>query len=293
MTTNQSIIDISIKNKYQDCHLKCAYNFTYGNSNSTAKNHGICISLTYDNSSVPPVIYNNQKYTVSKINIYSPSLHFYDGKKANGEFIVEHVPVSGGDTLYVCIPIIQSNNSSTGSGIVSQIIQHVSTNAPSAGDSTNLNFVDFTLQDIIPKKPFFNYYNTSSGMEGEYIVYSFFDAISLSEQTMNTLTSIITPFPMDMLGDKLLYNPDGPNTHLAKQGIYISCQPTGSSEEKIDVATNKNETTYDLTTALNDPTIYFILKIIIGGILFIFIYLFLNFGFNFLFNRTKTPIAVT
>ena len=63
-------INISSKpDKFDKCDLKCAYNFTYSSSNSTAKNNGISISLTYDNSSVPPVVYDSQKYTVSKLNL--------------------------------------------------------------------------------------------------------------------------------------------------------------------------------------------------------------------------------
>jgi len=296
MTTNNQPLNISQKNVFGKCDLKCAYNFKYSGSNSTAKNNGVSINLTYDNSSVPPVIYNNQKYTVSKINIYSPSLHLYNGKKVNGEFIVEHVPVTGGALLYVCIPIIQSNNSSSSGGIITQIIQNVSTNAPSDGDSTNLNLSDFTLEDIIPKKPYYNYTNTSSSMPGDYILFGYFDAIPLNDQTIAILTKIIIEFPIDMLGNNLFYNPNGPNSSssLAKEGIYISCQPTDSSKEKIDITENKNETVYDMATMLNNPVIYFILQILIGGIVFISLYFVINYIFNKLVStKPKSQQNVT
>lgn len=284
MTT---IIDISPKNVYGKCDLKCAYNFNYSGSNSTAKNNGIVISLTYDNSSVPPVIYNNQKYSVSKLNLYSPSLHLFNGSKTNAELIVEHVPVAGGDPLYVCVPIVQSNNSSTASSLLTQVIQGVSSNAPSNGDSTNLNLSGFTLQDIIPKKPYYSYANTTSGVSGDYLVFGKFEAISIDEKTITTLSEIITEFPLDMIGDKLFYNPNGPNNDVGNQGIYISCQPTGSSEEKIDVTTAKNQPIYDLSSILNNPIYLFILQIILGGVLFITLFFVINYIFKYFSASSK------
>ena len=280
-------IDISPKNVYGKCDLKCAYNFNYSGSNSTAKNNGIVISLTYDNSSVPPVIYNNQKYSVSKLNLYSPSLHLFNGSKTNAELIVEHVPVAGGDPLYVCVPIVQSNNSSTASSLLTQVIQGVSSNAPSNGDSTNLNLSGFTLQDIIPKKPYYSYANTTSGVSGDYLVFGKFEAIAIDEKTITTLGEIITEFPLDMIGDKLFYNPNGPNNDVGNQGIYISCQPTGSSEEKIDVTTAKNQPIYDLSSILNNPVYLFILQIILGGVLFITLFFVINYIFKYFSTSSK------
>jgi hypothetical protein len=39
-------IDISKKNVSGKCDLKCAYNFNYQESNTTAKNQGVLINLT-------------------------------------------------------------------------------------------------------------------------------------------------------------------------------------------------------------------------------------------------------
>ena len=287
-----SKINISRKNGnvYGTCDLKCAYNFTYSSSNSTAKNNGMSISLTYDNSSVPPVIYDNQKYTVSKLNIYSPSLHLFDGKNVNAEFVIEHVPVSGGDTLYVCCPIVQSNNMSVASGLLTQIIQNVSSNAPSNGNSTNLNLSGFTLQDIVPFKPYFNYTNTTAGLSGDYLVFGKMDAISLDESTLKTLSNIITPFPIDMVGGKLLYNPNGPNSSSSKEGIYISCQPTGSSEEQVDVVQAKNVTVNDMSSMMNNQVIFTILQIIVGGLIFLAVYYGINYAYNY-FTGTNAKVS--
>ena len=80
-------IDISKKNVSGKCDLKCAYNFQYPESNTTAKNQGVLINLSYDNSKTPPVTYNTQKYTVTQIMITSPSLHLFNGATTDAEII--------------------------------------------------------------------------------------------------------------------------------------------------------------------------------------------------------------
>jgi carbonic anhydrase len=286
-------IDISSKPaKFDKCDLKCAYNFTYSNSNSTAKNNGMSISLTYDHSSVPPVIYDSQKYTVAKINLYSPSLHLFNGERVKAEFVIEHVPMAGGDTLYVCCPIVQSNNMSVASGLLTQIIQNVSSNAPSNGNSTNLNLSGFTLQDIVPFKPYYNYKGTTSGLSGDYIVFDSLEAISLDESTLKTLSNIITPFAIDMVGGSLLYNPNGPNSSLTNQGIYISCQPTGSSEEQVDVVQAKNVTVNDMSSMMNNQVIFIIIQIIVGGLIFIAVYYGINYAYNY-FTGVNAKVTAT
>ena len=116
-------INISPKNISGKCDLKCAYNFTYPESNSTAKNNNVMITLTPDNSSEPPVTYNTEKYTVSNIYITCPSLHKFNDKKLDAEIFIQHVPVKGGQNLTVAIPIISSSESSTASNLITQIIQ--------------------------------------------------------------------------------------------------------------------------------------------------------------------------
>ena len=138
-------INISRENIQGKCDLKCAYNFKYSESNSTARNNGVYISLTYDNSSVPPVLYNNEKYNVTNILITCPSLHTFNGAQAPAEIVIEHTPVKGGGQLFVAIPFSSSSESSTASNLVTKIIQSVATNAPSQGNSTNLSLTDFNL----------------------------------------------------------------------------------------------------------------------------------------------------
>jgi hypothetical protein len=275
MTDN---INISQENVQGNCDLKCAYNFNYIDSNSIAKNNGVSINLTYDNTNEQVVLYNNQKFTVSDISIVSPSLHIFNNFNADGEIIIKHTPAVGGDNLFVCIPISKSSESSTATNLLSEIIQIVALNAPSSGETTNVNITGFNLKYIVPNKPFYTYTNNSTVGQGNYIVFDISNAISLSNNYFLKLNKIISPFPLPTPGESLFYNSKGPNTTggALGEGIYISCQPTGSSEEETNVTYNKQQTSYDLSSLFSQN-----LQTIIGFIIFVIVIFIINYLYTY------------
>ena len=283
-------INISPKNVHGKCDLKCIYNFKYKETNLTVKNNGINISMTSDNSNVPPVMYNEVKYNVSQIMLFSPSLHLFNENKVDAEIIIEHTPESGGQNLFVCIPIIKSGDSTTASTLLTQIISGVAANAPAANETTNLNISGFTLNQIVPKSPFFSYSGTYNNSISDFIVFGKNYAIPLNEKILTALGSIIKPFPLPMIGDNLFFNPKGPNSSgSVGDGIYISCQPTGSSEEEIDITNDKNSTSFDIGNLMDDSTFKLIVQIIVGCMLFIVIFAGLAFAFA---KLTDTPVKM-
>ena len=279
-------INISPKNVYGKCDLKCAYNFKYNQSNLTARNNGINISLTYDNSKVPPVIYNSEKYNVTQILLFSPSLHLFNDKKVDAEIIIGHTPEIGGENLFVCVPITKSSESSEGSMLLSRIIAGVASNAPADSETTNLNLSEFSLNKIVPKSPFFSYSGNFNNATANFIVFGQNNAISLNEQILGVLGSIIKPFNLPMIGDNLFINQTGSNsaTHIG-DGIYISCQPTGSSEEEIDITNTKTDSSstvsVDIGNLFDNPTFKLVIKIIIGCMLFALIFV----GLGLIFTK--------
>jgi hypothetical protein len=286
----KTAINISPKNVYGKCDLKCIYNFKYKETNLTVKNNGINISMTCDNTNVPPVMYNEAKYTVSQIMLFSPSLHLFNENKVDAELIIEHIPETGGQNLFVCIPIIKSSDSSTASSLLTQVISGVATNAPAENETTTLNLSDFTLSKIVPKSPFFSYSGTYSNSTADFIVFGKNYAIPLSEKVLNVLTSIIEPFELEMLGDNLFFNAKGPNSSgSVGDGIYISCQPTGSSEEEIDITNTKNSTSFDMENIMDNSAFKLVIKIVVGCILFIIVFAGLAFAYG---KLTDTPVKM-
>ena len=285
MSTNPQNINISSNNVQGKCDLKCSYNFKYPETNVTAKNNGSMIALTSDNTSTSPVTYNNQKYNVSNILIVSPSIHVFNNSPAAAEFIIEHTPVTTGEQLYVGIPIISSSESSDASNFITEIIESVSNSAPAQGETTNINISGFSLDNIVPKKPFFSY-TAPGNNSGDWIVFPILNAIPVSSSILTTLGKIIKPFPLPTPGNSLFFNSTGPNASGGMgDGIYISCQPTGSSEEETVVSYNTNATSYDLASILNNPTTLLVFQVIIGCIVFIITFFALNYAYNYLVSK--------
>jgi len=290
MSTNSQNINISTNNVQGKCDLKCSYNFKYPETNLTAKNNGSMIALTCDESSSSPVTYNNQKYNVSNILIVTPSIHIFNNSNASAEIIIVHTPVTGGQQMFVCVPISLSSESSDASNYITQIIESISSNAPAQGETTNINISGFSLDKIVPNKPFFSY--SAPGNAGEWIVFPIISAIPLNSSTLSSLGQIIKPFPIPTPGNGLFFNSNGPNSNGGNvgDGIYISCQPTGSSEEEAAVSYSTNSSSSDISGSLNNPTTLLIFQVIIGCIVFILTFLVLNYVYNYLVsNPIKLP----
>ena len=99
-------IDISLSKITGKCDYKCSFSFQYNNSSCIATNRGDYLSLSYDKSSSPPVLYNTAGYDVQEVRIYIPSLHSYNDSKTDGELIIVHTSNTGANPLLVSYYII-------------------------------------------------------------------------------------------------------------------------------------------------------------------------------------------
>jgi hypothetical protein len=118
-------------------------------------------------------------------------------------------------------------------------------------------------------------------------------AIPLNSSTLNTLSQIIKPFPLPTQGGSLFYNSSGPNSTSSSfgSGIYIKCNPTGSSSEETSVEYPKVTTSYNLITLLQSPTAQLIVQIIIGCIIFIIVFSSANYFFSFATKSFTNPLT--
>jgi hypothetical protein len=234
-------INLTNSNIKGNCDLKCDYVFNYGNSNSIATNMGSSIQISYEDSVVPPVTYNNVKYIVSMIQIVYPSIILYNNSQALGNIIIEHTSVKDKGILLVIIPLVSSSSTSTGSNLITQVIQSVATNAPNTKENVNLNIQGFTLQSIVPKAP---YYTTTLSNGSTVIMYDLNNAIGISDTTNQSLTTIISNTTATASSsNSIFYNSKGPNSQTSggEDEIYISCHPTGNSEEETKVTFEKQK----------------------------------------------------
>ena len=93
-----------------------------------------------------------------------------------------------------------------------------------------------------------------------------------------------------MTGGELFFNTSGPNSTKVGEGIYISCKPTGSSNEETEVEYSKNTPSYDFANILDNPATKTIFQIIVGCILFILVFIIFNYIYQWITTgETKIP----
>ncbi len=251
-------LNISSQNVAGECKLKCDYSFNYSSvSNPTATNFGTYIQITYNDN--PSVTYNNIQYKVSSINIYSPSLHYYNGGYVTGEICITHAPLYGGNSLMVYIPISVYGITVSGSIIINNIIKAVSTMAPSAGQNTNKGTGTFTLNDVVPKKSFYTY---SSGSR-DVIVYGFSDAIGITNDSLSTLQKIIKQVTSNpaVVSVPIYVNNGGPSMSSSLSNLTMDCQALDIGEPMEDYVKQKSSNNLDFMGS--DGMLYFLIIIII------------------------------
>lgn len=276
---NYNEVNITKNNISGICNLKCSYSFQYSETNVTAKNNSTNISISYDGSIQSPVTYNDEKYSVFKSYLFSPSLHLFDGSKVDAELIIVHVPDLGGPQLIVSIPIIASTSTSTNNSteLLTHLINDSSAYLPNQNESYILNIPNFSLQHIVPQRSFISYTGKYHNQTANFIVFSKSDCIPLSDTTLNKLKRIINPANDIMIGGDLFFNSIGPNPDLQQEGIYISCKPTGSSDKNENV-TNKTDKTSEFN--FSNPLFVNSLYIIISFIVILVVFFILNLTYN-------------
>tara|TARA_B110000971_G_scaffold221974_1_gene272084 strand:- start:9732 stop:10568 length:837 start_codon:yes stop_codon:yes gene_type:complete len=269
-----SIVNISPINVQGKCDNKCVYEYDYPDTNLIATNIGTLIMLKVDNAPAP-VIYNNEKYTVGEIFISTPSVHLFNNSPSNAEILIHHDCESGGPKLIVCMPIKASSNSSSGTVLLTDIINMVASNAPRSGETTEINISDFTLNNIVAKKPFYSYSgNDMRGAKSNFIVYGVIDAIPLNTVALSSLSNIITANSIKAEGSGVYYNSSGPGKKN-DDGIYISCKPTGSSSDETTVTTSSNNNSSD--SLWNNPSGKTGIIIAISLVMFFILFSMLNY----------------
>ena len=268
------IINVTKELVEGNCDLKCMYNFDYTEKNCNATNNGFSIVIKPQDTNDFPVVYNSEKYKVSSIILMHPSTILYNGKHADAELTIVHLNQLG-NMMRVLIPIKVSTESTSATSILENVISDVAESAPSEGETVNIGYFD--LLEIVPNKPFFSCYTTDS----KCVCFEMLDAIPLGQTKFDRLKEIVKPNNNSLfIKGPLFYNPAGPNTtSLGENGIYISCNPTGSSEETEEVVYEKESSKNDF---LDNKIFTMIFQIIVAFSAIFLVCFVWNYFFNFI-----------
>lgn len=253
-----------VKNEAQKCSLKCLLWYKYGNSSCTVTNKSDQLLIQYDGDS--DVMFNSIQYNPIEIRIFMPSIHTFDGVRADAEIVIVHSGSNGG--LLVCIPVTSSSNSNASTG--SNLLDDIVSNAPNQKESTSLNLHDFNMNYVIPKSSYFSYTGTLPyGTCDPSILYNYVvfpnKSMVVHKETIKSLGGLIHDSYITTQTGTCYWNKLGTtNNGFSGDGqIYIDCQPTGEEgeilyKEKInDVEIRK----------FNVDWVYALLYIIVGAIL--------------------------
>lgn len=272
-----------VNNPESVCDLKCDYSFNYPNSSLNVTNRGEYLSLKTDAANNPPVTFNANKYDVTEMRIYQPSLHHYSGKKAAAELIIIHSGVSSQGNLLVCVPIVLGSSSTSNpesSNILDLIVSDVAKTANSKGKKTTVTIPIFSIDKLVPVKPYFSYtgtlpYSPCNG-EYDYVVFSKDnDAfLSITALAYTSLKKVISAnsYTNRKNSKGVFYNKNGPSNGTSGNGdLYMECLPTGSEGEALVPLVKSSEQLFNTETVkqffINNSWIYKVL----AGILIVFI----------------------
>lgn len=226
-----------IKMKSDKCDLKCEFQHSYKITTLSATNKGDYINYVLGQSNEPPVTFNGDQYNVNSMRIYQPSLHTFNSKHTSAEIVIEHSNVTQNQQLLVCIPVTSGASSA---GVGDSIINQVASKAPSLDTATNITQPSFSLNNLIPLKPYYYYKGTlpysPCNNSVEYVVFDSENAIKLQNSCIMNLQKIITPntYTTHENSSGYYYNKNGATKHLSGDGeIYIECNPTGSEGETV------------------------------------------------------------
>ena len=309
------------------CSNKCKLIYKFKTNGISATNQGDYLSIKPINSN-STIIYSGttnrtscgttgggeNNYSIGEIQIYSPSVHTFNGSHTKAEFILHLNSNTGPRNLLICIPIVESNNqsSSKASSQLEKIIKYIAPLDIGIESGIIPGSSDFDLNEFIPKNAGYYSYTATVPLEPcsssctDLIVYDVVAhnaAINLSTSTLSTLDSIInqTTFPIRQKDADINYgySETGAVYGTDSSEIYIDCQPTGSSgqvliEESKDRLLNINN--FNILNGMNPATykkfttVGTALCIIIGILIILW---FIMSGAKRIFKIIKNPDSIT
>jgi hypothetical protein len=269
-------MNVSMQSTDNNCNEKCGYSFNYPNlvtCNVTLFDTNLFVSNISSGSS-PPVTFNYNAYNVVSMDIYSPSVHMFNGNRTDGELIISHQPVTFGPNLVVCVPLIKGATSTPGGRFIADIINSSVSNLHATGDKGTVQLKDASLSSVVPKKPFFYYQSDAY----DVVIYGMDNGIFIDTAVMTALQSLIKPeqktiFPQK---DYLEYNAAGPGSSagIGEDIIWAICDAI-PSDDRVEISRPKTDFTVDGLNfningnLLDNPYISFVLyALVVLGIAF-------------------------
>lgn len=296
-TCSNATAPINIVSNIADtCDLKCNYSKNYTTTSVSAENKGEYIRYTFDTTNTSPVTFNAEQYNVVDMKVFQPSLHEYGGVKCDCEIIITHSNVTQNTSLIVSVPIMGTG---TSEGVMDTLINQVAERANSDGGTTIIGIPSFTLSNLVPTAPFYNYAGTFPVFpcigNVEYVVFDKDNAINIMSATLVNLKKIVLPhtYTTHTNPNGFFYNKSGSTSGSGADGddIYIECNPTGA-DGSVLVPQGGGSTSSMSGSVDLESIITFLKSPWVSGLLGVFILFIILYLVSKFFNKI-TPSSVT
>jgi carbonic anhydrase len=259
---SEAIINIAPENVSGNCDQKCSYEIDkYTITNVLCQNMSDHISVNFGPETKSFCTFNQQEYKLLFMHIAQPSAMYYKGSAASADVGILHQGVNFEGMLMVIIPIsvISTTSMTKSQEIVERLIKSTASYAPQMNETTSQGLVPFSIAELLPKKPYY-YFSPDPSGKVHVITFGLNDSIHISQDVFSTLQTLLKPSTRQMKSPttiQIFMNPKGlekasttttstTTATTATQGtpgqsiglgndIYIDCQPTGHSEETIDI----------------------------------------------------------
>lgn len=302
MACTKNTYPANLVNTSNKCDVTCKLVFDYNSSAIIVTNDsGTYLSIKYEPSSKKPsVMLSSEPFSASEIRIYTPSLHTYNGEKADAEILVNH---NGNNNkhLIISVPILNKNNISSSGSTLARIVKDMAKNRiNSFNNPLNINNYTINLNDIIPQKPFYYYQGCSNNKNlftntnVKIIAYdNLSGAIHVDSNFINQLKSLLVNpnniTSVNIPKDDLFYHNVGP-ANRETENIYIDCQPTNEEGEVFIPESEKKSDTnfFENLITINTKELY-----IIQSLLGLFVMFFILWGAQKIMEKILSKMGAT
>jgi len=140
------------------------------------------LSINCSGGSKSNISFYGTVYVPNEIRIYAPSLHTYNGSRADAEILIVHTPAGSNakpDGLIVSVPVALSGSANPDLAAIIQAANTINPSTLSLNASAPINY-DVNVNNVIPAKPYCVYYGTLpyDSCGGNYYYAAFTDPLS-------------------------------------------------------------------------------------------------------------------
>lgn len=252
----------------------------------------LTVKCTSNNSKVS--FYNAGTYTPYEIRIYKPSLHTYNGVRADAELLIINSSVSsnskiGSDGLIVSVPIAMGGSSRSGLNTIIKSANTLNAGTVSLNSSVPIaSAVD--MNEFIPSKPFYVYNGTLpyDSCGGNYYYAVFTDPISIATPINNLTPSGIKVAPPPALLQKSKSGPtNGMGSNTSDEYVLFEVVDTCDSDQ----TTNDYGSQYNKSKASDSKAIFTTVNML-WGLLISFVLWLIYWIFTRSKNGGNTDVSV-